>query len=273
MKNVSRFTIVLIVSNLLTICILIWCCCCNCHRLCNKWHHSDSTKSGEGPTTCCPGNCYFANCENFPLINVGLASKLVHNYRENHWRTINRNLPPFNIDPAIGEDTTVDSRSCWFSLESLKSFIYTIEKNSCLPESCGKKLELGIRFYYGEYPVDTNELKEYSTSENEPINILYSGMHTLLLVPTFYDEDRRIDIDFDPLVFKKELCNGSSIFDTVTSVTSMLAAAPNINSRNHGGLMPPPFKYGIYWSQKGSAFTKYVDVIRDQYTTTPPPVR
>jgi hypothetical protein len=223
---------------------------------------------------CCPGNCYPDSCAMFPLFNVNLASQLVTNYRNNHWKKINNYVEPFKINDGARSDT-VDARSCWFDLQALKAFINSIETNTCMNNHCPDVLRLGIRIYYGEYPTDNTLLQQYGTGSGDPVDPLYAGMHTLLMVPTYYDYNRQVDVDFDPVVFSRSSCSDPiiSIFDTVTSVPSMLAMAPNINSRNHGGLMPPPYKFADYWQPKGGAFSRYVDYIKDQVQGVPTDIR
>lgn len=97
---------------------------------------------------------------------------------------------------------SVDSRSVWFSLDSLKTFICTIEKYN---EGLVKKSDsLGIRFYFGVYS-DTHNI--------------YPGKHTLILVPT------RSKVDFDPRYeFIKQAQDTSGTFSS-SSIVKMMKKA------------------------------------------------
>lgn len=80
------------------------------------------------------------------------------------------------------------SRSCWYSLDTLKKYICLIEKYSKelnIPTS-----ELGIRFHYAVYENDGPRM----------MNDNYASLHTLFMVPTI--QVRGIPEDFDPRLSK-----------------------------------------------------------------------
>lgn len=142
---------------------------------------------------------------------------------------------------GLGQDT----RSIWFNLDSLKNFIWQVESNAC-KAGCSKStqnLNLGLRLYYGRYPF-RNYIQSHGLTRLMGLNPSYENMHTIFMVPTYYDgTDNK---DFDPRYFSSK--NGQCVFDGVGDhlkqmVMMPLAAALATNhtstAMNHGGLCPP----------------------------------
>lgn len=158
------------------------------------------------------------------------------------------------------KDNTRDARSAWFSLESMKAFIYLIEKASC-DSGCSQNLKLGIRVYYAKYPPE----RDFPESLSKAIPGSYAEHHTLFMVPTYRREDSMdINYDFDPWHIGGTPCKPktfNSLFnqnfpfsdsnrslilsidtrqltsDDGTVVGFLDPMAPLI--KNHGGLIPP----------------------------------
>lgn len=86
-----------------------------------------------------------------------------------------------NNTPGRKDD---DATSIWFSLETLKKFIWTIESNVC--QNCPKPQKLGVRIYYGRYPQSTPN-----------VNSRYYNKHTVFMVATF-DKAPNQHFDFNP---------------------------------------------------------------------------
>lgn len=107
------------------------------------------------------------------------AYAMSQTYQKNHYAVFNRNLK------------TPDARSAWFSLDSLKKFIWHIEKATCELKE-GDVSGLGIRFYFAEYP-DAETMKKLRGLENADPEL--AGKHTLFLVPTLQNEDGHVDFD------------------------------------------------------------------------------
>src|SRR6185312_4845730 len=176
MKKLSGLTLLLIVTNLITIAALVWCCCCKCHRACLKANDSTTNRVAGGPPgTCCPGNCYPANCTIATKFDLDRACKMIDRYRQHHWEAINQYCPsiynqnstdpnnPNLYTPADPNNAVrVDARSAWFSLETLKAFINTIETRTCANTAPNCMPALGVRIYYAEYPTDATELQTYA---------------------------------------------------------------------------------------------------------------
>jgi hypothetical protein len=114
--------------------------------------------------------------------------RVLQNYRTQIWDSINQNtifntatkgLPYASLEPQYSK---TDARCIWFSLNTLKQFICTVEKNSAnltIPSS-----DLGVRFYYAVYENDYED-------ENK------RNRHTLFMVPTCKSE-KGAAMDFDP---------------------------------------------------------------------------
>lgn len=140
-------------------------------------------------------NCYTGtNAETkFDGIEAPLVKVMLEKYRTNHWAN-------YKID---GVDS-MDSRSVWFSLKRLKTFINLIETKAC-ENGCTKELpELGIRMYFAEYPDSLPKAgdialpwESYPHLANGNVPIEYQKHHTLILVPTI-DLEKNVHLDFDP---------------------------------------------------------------------------
>jgi hypothetical protein len=130
-------------------------------------------------TSSCPG-CYDYNATQFSGINTETALQLSHSYQY-------MNQPLLEISPGVP-----DALNAWFSLETLKSFIWKIEKAAC-EKGCAGNLRLGIRIYYGRYPtVDSMNANDDLASLNDG----FAEHHTLFMVPTFRLGSH--NWDFDP---------------------------------------------------------------------------
>jgi hypothetical protein len=79
------------------------------------------------------------------------------------------------------------SRVCTFPLDTIKKFIYFLEKYSS--EKGVSPKDLAIGFYYGVYP------KKMLAKTGED----YGSLHTLFMVPATFDQDKKQYIDYDPI--------------------------------------------------------------------------
>jgi hypothetical protein len=120
---------------------------------------------------------------------------VLENYRKNIWDSVNNNsifrspsrgLNFASLALAPNTSTTTydktDARCIWFSLETLKQFICTIETNNAKLNIPAE--DLGIRFYYAAYPMNYVDVKK-------------QNRHTLFMVPT-YKNGTGAEVDFDP---------------------------------------------------------------------------
>lgn len=143
-----------------------------------------------------------------------------------------------------------DASNIWFSLDTLKRFIWEIESKTC-GIACGKEkkdFNLGIRIYYARYP-DSTRLNRYPDLTNVPN--FFGNCHTLFMVPTYDFNDPKYGLqhmDFDPgSKFNSADCKFPLIETLPTAMVLMkhspLAPPPptgnNNTAQNHGGLCPP----------------------------------
>jgi hypothetical protein len=89
-----------------------------------------------------------------------------------------------------------DTRSVWFSLATLKSFIAEIENKVCNSPCNTGNLDLGVRFYFGDYP-DSNYMTNKGNEDYATVKSTYGKHQTIFLVPTYMD-DSKAQVDFDP---------------------------------------------------------------------------
>jgi hypothetical protein len=171
----------------------------------------------------------------------GLVYNMITNYKNNQLKSI-QNYTPNPLD--------LDAHAIWFDLDTIKKFIYHIEKG--VKQNAGKDLKLGLRIYYASYPIkDTwkETFPDLSGFLQDTLTEKYEKMHTLVMIPTFTKEN--IPYDFDPFqkeTFEKGLPIYNEQFNTipVTALTSVARSAssgdPEIlqnTARNHGVLFPP----------------------------------
>jgi hypothetical protein len=211
-------------------------------------HNSAANTASKAP--CESGNCKACTDHTASLfagIDPYLARQLFYDYKE-------QNQPRLRIS-----ETIEDANRIWFSLESLKNFIWQIEKAQCeQPCAKEKELKLGIRVYYGRYPLDMHSAEGLRGLPKD-----YAEHHTLFMVPTFEDE-RGAQVDFDPWnwgtncppqslrslllsgVFQKKNACLFSIAerqyykDKCGDVQPWMWRGQPLGIMNHGNMEPPP---------------------------------
>ncbi len=126
-------------------------------------------------------------------IDKNLARHMLITYRDAMWKQRN-----------INGGTGKDARSVWFSLAKLKAFINDIENNAKSNGCIQDTFKLGIRIYYASYPdsglIRVNKYDKYFTEHKLPSE--YKNHHTVVLVPTIYDDVDSLNYDFDPRYFE-----------------------------------------------------------------------
>lgn len=143
-------------------------------------------------------------------LELNLLKTMVYNYQ---------NLVP-----------TSQTRSVWFSIETIKDFIHQIETKTC--NTCTGAL--GIRFYFAKYPSVTGTNASYP--DLTAVDASYAGIQTLFMVPTI--DVGNYHFDFDPEVncdpYKLPAMDSSGVYPSGgTTVTALM-------SQNHGDACPPP---------------------------------
>jgi hypothetical protein len=152
-----------------------------------------------------------------------------------------------------------DSRSCWYSIDTLKKFMCLIERYARMdPGFDPATSDLGIRFYYATYP-DTEQqpmlLKTGPTVPPKLINVSVGLHHTLFMVPTHHDKETDLDLDvFQPMTVRgSEIVAPSKNINPATlyhpewealksAATPLLIMGQTISSpssKNQGSLCPP----------------------------------
>lgn len=166
---------------------------------------------------------------------------VVDRYKTKRWDVINQSFASNNVPDGMRPDEIAgmeDSRAIWFSLDSLKQFICTIEKYS--NKLSPKASNLGIRMYYGVYSAAKQR---------------FPHRHTLFMVPTFKDAKSSSDktgIDFDPrqiFLSKKDVKFPISDLRTKPPVQLLVMTADNNDPQmkaNDGDLCPPCSKGCIH---------------------------
>lgn len=185
----------------------------------------------------CP-KCFNHSTTPFEGVNATTAWTISNNYK-----TINQPLLEIN---GVGPD----ANSIWFSMESLKNFIWKVEEAVC-EKRCPNGINLGIRLYYARYP-------EQLTNDLAGLNPDFAQRHTIFMVPTFQESpDSQIHWDFDPWHWGTDGCKPRSMtewfatgpkpFGSENSLVFSIGESQyftdgygNLTSAlNHGGLIPP----------------------------------
>jgi hypothetical protein len=184
--------------------------------------------------------CMDYSKENPSYLKHTLVAEMVKNYRNNQLASIE--------SPLVPNPVANDAQSIWFPLDSIKKFIYHIEKGIEV-EKPNSKPKLGLRMYYAAYPEKslwgTKGYEELSILSSNSITEQYGKKHTLVLIPTL--EIHGVNADFNPTDI-----NTYTGFESPTNPFSSpgyvpMALAIDVMAKNHGGLAPPH-------SSQGNAF-------------------
>lgn len=190
--------------------------------------------------------CLDYDNEDMNTLDVDLVHTMVDGYKSQQWKTIN-NDPTFQA--AVNGD---DARAAWFDLESLKKFIYHIEKVSKSVDTTINSNKLGVRFYYASYP-NKEGLRPYKDLYkflNDENRMDYLNRHTLVLIPTIQNEKGEIN-DFNPLdkgtydgsLLEKDVYKKGNVNPIPNSSSRAVMGLSSTNrdsgSKNHGMLTPP----------------------------------
>lgn len=178
---------------------------------------------------------------------------MISNYYSNQYAAINSGT--FSFNGGIPSTTTIktDSRAVFFSLDSLKRLIYYIEKSSCNFSDVDKQ-NLGVNIYFASYPAQMQMQKH---------GYDYTNRHTLIFLPSVFDNGSSIARDFDPRMTLGGISgvNGTSpfyltdsflsttptimglgtfIMPPPTTTTTVSPSTGTMSSQNHGTAIPPP---------------------------------
>lgn len=168
-------------------------------------------------------------------MNYSLVHEMIANYRNNQLRAIEN-----SGDPLLAND----AQSIWFSLETLKNFILTIE-NAVAEKLGNSNKNLGIRFYYAAYPEiskwDQPNYKDLKDLLNDPITRMYEKKHTLVMIPTI-ETATNTNTDFNQLDVKTYVNGFNDDLDLQKNnsyETLAKSSSTSIIAQNHGSLIPP----------------------------------
>ena len=122
--------------------------------------------------------CMDFSSEQESKLTNGLVGDMINLYRVKQWNSIKGS----STSPMV-----TDANTIWFELDSIKKFIYTIEKK--VKNNPGtENSKLGLRIYYAAYPEkskwDLDEYKDLRVFRGNPITEQYEKMHTLVMLPT-----------------------------------------------------------------------------------------
>jgi hypothetical protein len=166
-----------------------------------------------------PVNTCYGPFNGMPYADV---LRMINNYNTRQYVAI-RNGLGFN-----------DAKTCWFEITKLKNFICQAE--SILEQSgCPLKIS-GVRFHYAAH--DQQSIAAYQLPQN------YLRLHTLIMVPTYYDPVARKHFDFNPFVITANSCTPVALGRRMNDAGGVLvggvsAPAGNIFAEDTGQLGPP----------------------------------
>jgi|GEM_PF-301371 len=187
-------------------------------------------------------------------LQTGLISDMVNIYRVHQGKAINNSMP----DP--------DAESVWFNLDSIKKFIYHVEKLSS--KNSVESNKLGLRFYYASYPDrafwGNTGYKDLQDFKNDTTKNKYQYKHTIVMIPTL--DINGVNSDFNPLDKKTYTTGLPKIISQFNGDPSTLTPSGQVNvmglagtnsetnsdegkgstgAKNHGSLAPPDATLGI----------------------------
>lgn len=210
-----------------------------------------SAKTTSGTQESCTQVCMDYSAGNIPFkMNSNVLQMMYANYKYGQ-------TPPGSL-----QQPGADAQTAWFSLGTLKRFLWQIETEVCKRAGKCKAIDsLGVRFYYARYPENkpvpgtggVNLWSQYTDLTSVPKR--YEKQHTFFMVPTF--DINGIHTDFDPynttyvkcrptvtleklLKTVKTTKESITIFNMEGSMSiSALAPDPDPAAKNHSELCPP----------------------------------
>lgn len=200
-------------------------------------------KPNQFNTQDCKVFCYDYSQEKFDGLTSFAAMNMAKNYQK-----------VFTSANTQIMDTT-ETKSVWFSLETIKKFVYQIERSTCgLKCENTKKENLGIRLYFAKYPNQTDVAATdpaFSFLQNHP---MYYGRKTLFMVPTYkvgldnYDFDPKWSSNFDVTSCKPKTIteiiattkgDELRVNSPIARMMTVLVPEEPDGMRNRGGICPP----------------------------------
>lgn len=205
-----------------------------CFQACNPNHEKEILKNM---------HCSDYSKESFDGISYATADTMYKLYQQNQYKKIGL------VNTSAVDKNEKDSKCIWFSLETLKKFIYKIE-DTLGKQNLNPDVEIGVRIYYATY-MDSVAMKngKYQTTKL-PSN--YQFHHTVFMMPTFTKKTgtQLIHYDFNPATplgkggYPLTLDSARKMYgdkgDFWTTPGLILGLTDEIYMQNHGELGPPP---------------------------------
>ncbi len=161
------------------------------------------------------------------LINAEFALAMTKNYQADNGKAI------------IESTNTEDALSVWFSLQTLKHYIWKME-DALKKQGCDlEKMNLGLHIYYAKYPDSLAMLER-----NLPVE--YALRHTSFLTATY--KDGKNNVDFDPWHIGDDKCKPTPLSELLklSKASQQKMMKENGDDKedptvlNQGTLAPPP---------------------------------
>jgi hypothetical protein len=182
------------------------------------------------------------------------SKSIAINYSNNPFTGIDVNLANYMVDKFKSSlADTNDTRSVWFNLDTLKRFIWHIEKESQLKGFGSQELEkLGLRIYYGIYPSQSTWASTYPNMIG--VNTTFENKHTVFIIPTYFDGT--FNREFDPTKFASDnpIPLRQQLNEKNTTLYALGATNPDVDLQNHGDLIPP-----MNGNYRGADFMEFAD--------------
>lgn len=184
--------------------------------------------------------CMDYDAQNMSTLDADLIHVMTQGYKNNQLDY---------IQSKSGTIAPSDAKAIWFDLETLKRYLYHIEKKSQKVDGTITDKKLGVRFYYATYPSkDTIEKYGFKDLMDGSGNLLFSnyeGLHTLVMIPTITIGDKILDFNpLDDSTFKEGFSEKSNYAyrpgqNIPNNQTAALSGTRDMSGQNHGTLYPP----------------------------------
>jgi hypothetical protein len=178
-------------------------------------------------------------CSDYSDKNVNEMEKdhvlnMIRNYYNMQYQAISG-----NASMSLPSQAPVDSRAVFFNLDTLKKLIYYMEKASA-GFSQQDKENMGVNIYFASYPSAAG-MSKYGYS--------YTNRHTLIFVPSIFDNNSHMARDFDLSTSLTGINTFEPQYFTATFLTNPAVTTLNVvgsdytlnmDAFNFGTTTPPP---------------------------------
>ncbi len=136
-----------------------------------------------------------------------------------------------------------DTKNIWYSLETLKKYIWAIEDTLCKQGCNLDSMGLGMHFYFAKYP-------DAKACMGMGVDTSYAHHQTLVITATY--KNGNTNVDFDPYAVGSQKCKPTPLKSYLEQSKSSEGTVmkgyggEDPGALNHGGLIPPPFGSGSF---------------------------